>query len=386
MYPVGIWALVPSVKEENLPRGQRSFAAYNALLISDIDKESPSACYAQAYIRLYASSSDHHLPEMPGPDDRLDEFALERSYYAATRGYLRLMDMMPRTGYQGSRYSIRFDSSGNLLRDEVGVRQVQRRSPSEDEAAIEGLRFIRGEVLRIQESRRNENRSEKGKSDSSLVTKDHDIDDDFTLAEREPPVRTNYETSLWKVNMEDFVNAAEGSVIEGICGDCLHELEPFRAEPVSESTKSVAPSTTPVKDEPDDVPVLNTPPTLSYPPEAKPFEVVDPEEPMIDVRRMELDDTAMLPGLEDIHVEDEADTVLVTSKLKPGEAKKSIGRILANLDYLAPEIDRLHEEEKLALLTLGTRAQIPTGYMVKTLRSQSTCDSNMPSDQMLSTF
>ena len=38
------------------------------------------------------------------------------------------------------------------------------------------------------------------------------------------------------------------------------------------------------------------------------------------------------------------------------------------------------------LQTLGTRAQIPTGYMVKTLRSQSTCDSNMPSDQMLSTF
>ena len=36
--------------------------------------------------------------------------------------------------------------------------------------------------------------------------------------------------------------------------------------------------------------------------------------------------------------------------------------------------------------TLGTRAQIPTGYMVKTLRSQSTYDSNIPSDQMLSTF
>jgi len=30
--------------------------------------------------------------------------------------------------------------------------------------------------------------------------------------------------------------------------------------------------------------------------------------------------------------------------------------------------------------TLGTGAQIPTGYMVKTLRAQSTCDSNMPSD------
>ena len=51
------------------------------------------------------------------------------------------------------------------------------------------------------------------------------------------------------------------------------------------------------------------------------------------------------------------------------------------------------EEEKDCELSLcqgmellGTRAQIPTGYMVKTLRSQSTCDSNMPSDQMLSTF
>ena len=30
--------------------------------------------------------------------------------------------------------------------------------------------------------------------------------------------------------------------------------------------------------------------------------------------------------------------------------------------------------------SLGTRAQIPTGYMVKTLRAQSTFDSNVPSD------
>ena len=37
-------------------------------------------------------------------------------------------------------------------------------------------------------------------------------------------------------------------------------------------------------------------------------------------------------------------------------------------------------------LSLGTRAKIPTGYMVKKLRSRSTCDSNMPSNQMLSTF
>jgi len=30
--------------------------------------------------------------------------------------------------------------------------------------------------------------------------------------------------------------------------------------------------------------------------------------------------------------------------------------------------------------SLGTGAQIPTGYMVKTLRAQSTCDFNVPSD------
>ena len=43
-------------------------------------------------------------------------------------------------------------------------------------------------------------------------------------------------------------------------------------------------------------------------------------------------------------------------------------------------------KEKEVYITLGTRAQITTGHMAKTLRSQSTCDSNMPSDQMLSTF
>ena len=36
--------------------------------------------------------------------------------------------------------------------------------------------------------------------------------------------------------------------------------------------------------------------------------------------------------------------------------------------------------------TLGTRAQIPTGHIVNTLRAQATCDSNVPSDQMLGTF
>ena len=45
-----------------------------------------------------------------------------------------------------------------------------------------------------------------------------------------------------------------------------------------------------------------------------------------------------------------------------------------------------HPAAEVMAMTLGTRAQIPTGYMVKTLRSQSTCGSNMPSDQMLSTF
>ena len=37
-------------------------------------------------------------------------------------------------------------------------------------------------------------------------------------------------------------------------------------------------------------------------------------------------------------------------------------------------------------LSLGTRAQIPTGHILNTLRAQATCDSNVPSDQMLGTF
>ena len=37
-------------------------------------------------------------------------------------------------------------------------------------------------------------------------------------------------------------------------------------------------------------------------------------------------------------------------------------------------------------LSLGTRAKIPSRYMLNTLRTQTTCVSDMPSDQMLNTF
>ena len=57
-------------------------------------------------------------------------------------------------------------------------------------------------------------------------------------------------------------------------------------------------------------------------------------------------------------------------------------RCMPRAEFLAKMRELIQENAQ----TLGTRAQIPTGYMVKTLRSQSTCDSNMPSDQMLSTF
>ena len=51
-------------------------------------------------------------------------------------------------------------------------------------------------------------------------------------------------------------------------------------------------------------------------------------------------------------------------------------------------VHRNPEEYKweIKYYSLGTGAQIPTGYMVKTLRAQSACDSIVPSNQMLSTF
>jgi len=68
-----------------------------------------------------------------------------------------------------------------------------------------------------------------------------------------------------------------------------------------------------------------------------------------------------------------------------------VARLTTDLNHLAlawfdQEAEYQHMWGQVDMLTLGTGAQIPTGYMVKTLRAQSTCDSNMPSDQMLSTF
>ena len=74
------------------------------------------------------------------------------------------------------------------------------------------------------------------------------------------------------------------------------------------------------------------------------------------------------------------------SLINPKVSSKKV--IVFVLKDTQAEILRIQNVEPsfIAQVTLGTRAQIPTGYMVKTLRSQSTCDSNMPSDQMLSTF
>ena len=58
----------------------------------------------------------------------------------------------------------------------------------------------------------------------------------------------------------------------------------------------------------------------------------------------------------------------------------------SSVSVVTQTVVQTYADASVEALTLGTRAQIPTGYMVKTLRSQSTCDSNMPSDQMLSTF
>ena len=72
-------------------------------------------------------------------------------------------------------------------------------------------------------------------------------------------------------------------------------------------------------------------------------------------------------------------------KMRELVQQNALTRIYALLREMRSSMEAVVAGNEL-LLTLGTRAQIPTGYMVKTLRSQSTCDSNMPSDQMLSTF
>ena len=59
----------------------------------------------------------------------------------------------------------------------------------------------------------------------------------------------------------------------------------------------------------------------------------------------------------------------------------TINRIKSRPDFLMAHLDYSRQCDTESLKeTLGTRAQIPTGHIVNTLRAQATCDSNMPSD------
>ena len=82
-------------------------------------------------------------------------------------------------------------------------------------------------------------------------------------------------------------------------------------------------------------------------------------------------------------VADRPEDVQVTPNPKERKTRQDLFRELQERMTRPKLFEELREQTKE---TLGTRAQIPTGHIVNTLRAQATCNSNVPSDQMLGTF
>jgi len=167
-------------------------------------------------------------------------------------------------------------------------------------------------------------------------------------------------------------------------------------------------STPTVKVETSEAVLTESPLPLSYPLVSETGKIISGGESMTGVRRNSNGTPDDLPNLEDVPPANDDDVVLVENPDKqPGEVNDPMNRVFNNLDFLVPEIDRMQDDEGRSLVdrlasygllqvvhdlakaksegrdlgqTLGTRAQIPTGYMVKTLRAQSTFDSNVPSN------
>ena len=66
---------------------------------------------------------------------------------------------------------------------------------------------------------------------------------------------------------------------------------------------------------------------------------------------------------------------------------EEIHKMLENSPEPTPKKSKKSDQsDREKPVTLGTRVKIPTGHIVNTLRTQATCDFNVPSDQILGTF
>ena len=263
---------------EDLPPGHRSYAAFNGVIISDIDTPYPFGRHGNAYIRLISSDPKEHQHGRPDFRGRPPIAQDAREYYSMTKRFLDSCQLGPRA-----------DTPRPL-----DPRKISRT-------------VVRDPV-----------------SESTSITITDETGQGMTLIEALDALR----------DLRTEVR--------------FDKSTPEYLQPIYEDVPESAP--VPQKNKIVNLPPTD-PPNLSYPPDVEPYEVIRTEEAMGCDNSVSTDASSIVPDLDKVSIHEDSDTTLVSNTESIGvEDKETMKRILANLDYLSPELDKADNDNYTDLI------------------------------------
>ena len=300
------------LRDERLPLGERSFAAFNAVIVGHLDKGYPSFHQGHAYIHLYGSNYSEFSGNGPPSVDRSAVLATEP--LDSAREYLEGVGLMldPKDTHWAN--FIRCNQA-NLKNPLMVLADLSIRNERDEEVSIEeavsGLRALKNEV-RYEDKARTPAQKKNDKL-------------------REPPLPIKHDRSLHRIPfkdlprllavLKDLVTTKDSAVQNSESKESnqslwypedipVHNRSSFRPED-NKSAPSQKISSPAVKVEKTEVVLTKSPNKLSQPTDLPSYEVVSKDKPMVDVREALSDVPSGLPDLEEIPSTEDGEIVVV---------------------------------------------------------------------------
>jgi len=397
------------LREEQLPPGERSFAAFNAIIVAGLEQGFPLSHHGHAYIRLYSSRSEVSTGRPPTPDWTAVRATNSLDH---AREYLEKIHMMPkpkddpwdsflRRNQASLRNPLRAISDLSIRneRDEEmaiedavdGLRTLKNEIRFEDEAKVtakeEGKRLLYSESVAIlnngladeghtskSEVRvKDEPKTPERKNACKWLTEE-EIDEILNEGApddlRGPPIPVKYDRTVHKLLVDDLQKLPamlqDPAFFEGPAKETsdtkvpnhslwypedipVRDRHSFRNEEESVLSKKI-PSPA-VKVETEEIVLTESPTKISKPTDPPPCELVSKEDPMTDVRRALDDVPSSLPDLETTPSTEEGEIVAVSNpQSNPGEVVQTIDRVITNLELLMAEVEQTQEDDTRMLI------------------------------------
>ena len=336
-----------------LPPGEHSFLGYNVLLVGDLGKDRPSTRQGHAYIHLFNTSW--------GPDQSEDSFNDGRPEAERIQIFrdhamecLKVHNIArePANGAWDD-YLTRYTQ---MKEKPLAISEVNTEAVYGDfvrmREAVAKLRALRNEI-RLSKPRVETAKLPEVKT-GKLSLKPHETRNNLPgqavqCQDVEPLTHPRLENEaddlpeLIKVldRPEATLNVPKPEAEKCECGEWIRRERRPRAYI---ETRTLVPIE--VKQEDMDVPIPGSPPALNYPSDTETYQIIEIEDAKPEGQN-DVPIPIKVATAQDVRmVEIDDNVVLVSPETKPAEIRKTLHRILTNLGYLSPEIERMTIEEK----------------------------------------